>query len=123
MVFSNRSADFPKERRNHKDKEVPGFRPESFHFLRDRERERAADRAGVAGLAGDGVAGLVSSSSSGIPRMYQMMPTKRAATTIKKIVFWVEELKNDGAGEGVGMGVGSGVGEAVGTGVATTRGA
>lgn len=54
-----------------------------------------------------------SSSSSGMPRMYQIMATRRTATTTKKMVLEVEALKRE---EGVGTGIGEGlaVGVAVG---------
>lgn len=52
-----------------------------------------------------------------------MMATRRTATTMKKRVFWAEELRMEGTGVGVGTGVGGRVGVGVGEGRACLIGA
>ena len=72
-------------------------------------------RAVLVGAAGVEGVSFGSSSSSGMPRMYQIIATKRTATTMKKRVLEVDVLKSE-LGVGVGSRVGRGV--AVGVGVA-----
>lgn len=64
-------------------------------------------------LAGSSFLASSSSSSSGMPRIYQMIATKRTATTIKKIVFWVDWLTAAAMGVAIGIGVGVTVGVGV----------